>query len=101
MEKAKIIFNDQSELTVEVNGDCYITKKKPSFPDDLTNISIEGEQTVHFDNAVLVECASVDKMYWFTFIEKSKEEIREEELLKIISEQNSAIDELTIAILEG
>ncbi len=90
----KIIFNDLSELNVEANGNCYIVDSKPSFPTDLTNITIKGEQEKHYDNAILVECASVDKRYWFTFIEKSKSEIKSEEL-------DNTINDLIIAILEG
>ena len=94
MEKAKIIFNDLSELDVEVNGDCYIVDSKPTFPTDLTNITIKMEQEKHYDNAILVECASIDKRYWFTFNEKSQSEIKDEEL-------DNTINDLIIAILEG
>lgn len=101
MEKVKIVFNDKTEITVGINGNSFIADKKPDFPDDLTNISVTGDQGMHFDNAILVECASVDTKYWFSFAEKSKSDIEREELLSIIGEQNDAIDELTIAILEG
>ena len=81
----KITFNNGEYIEAEQNGNCYVTDKKPQFPNDLSNITIEDE--AHFDHAQLVECASIDGRYWFTFIEKSLNEVR-------ISELEDAIIEL-------
>ena len=74
MEKVKIIFNDGTELMCDRNGDCYIVDEKPAFPRDLTEVSVEGtNDSKHFHYAELVECASVDGKYWFTFVETPEE----------------------------
>ena len=80
MENVKIIFNDENYVEAEQNGDCYIVDEKPQFPHDLSNVTIEGEEIVHFDNAKLIECASVDGRYWFAFKENSPTEVRISEL---------------------
>ena len=66
---AKITFKNGYEIDAEQNGNCYITVTKPDFPDDLSRVIIKsyGEVT-KLKNAQLVECASVDSRYWFTFL---------------------------------
>lgn len=70
--QATIIFKDGDVMSVEMNGDCYITQTKPEFPEDLSTVTVQsedGERVYH--DAVLVECASIDGRYWFTFNELS------------------------------
>ena len=76
METVNIIFADGTKFSAMRNGDCLIVKNKPTFPEDLSVITIQGtyEDTV-YHNAELVECASVDGMFWFTFIEASASEM--------------------------
>lgn len=75
METVKIIFADGTEVTAEKNGDCFIIKKKRSFPEDLSTVTVRGDDgDTIYRNAELVECASVDGKYWFTFIETSEAE---------------------------
>lgn len=72
MEEVKIIFKDGTELTVERNGSSFITDEKPTFPEDLKNITIEG-QTI--SNGRVIECASVDGRYWFAITEIPQDEL--------------------------
>ena len=68
--EAKIIFRDGTEITAEKNGDCCITDQKPAFPSDLRGLIIRaGTEEKTFDQPALVECASVDGRYWFSFVE--------------------------------
>ncbi len=73
----KIIFKDGTEITVERNGSCFIVETKPEFPEDLTDITIEGEMPQTIANGRIVDAASVDGRYWFTIIEISEAEARE------------------------
>lgn len=87
---ATITFRDGTHLTAEQNGTCFITDSKPDFPDDLSIVRIEGEYTSVLHNAVLIECASVDGRYWFSFIEKTAEEIEREKLHSTIGDSYAA-----------
>ena len=72
METVKIIFKGGAELEAEKSGSCYITNKKPTFPQDPFFVTISGEDgDIVIENAQLVECASIDSRYWFTFVEVS------------------------------
>ena len=89
MEEVRIIFKDGTEIQAEKNGDCFIVDEKPSFPEDLSDITIEGESgTVNISNGRIIECASVDENYWF-----SVQEIPEAELERQAT--NDAILELS------
>ena len=79
---ATITFADNSTLSSDYNGDCFITDEKPDFPDDLSVIEIDriGEEEETLYNAELMECASADGRYWFSFREPSPEERRQKEL---------------------
>jgi len=70
--EAKITFKNGTEITAEQNGSCFIVDEKPEFPTDLSIVEA-GEMV--FKNAQLIECASVDGRYWFTFRELTPEEI--------------------------
>lgn len=72
MANVTIIFADGTQLTAQQNGDCFITAQKPSFPADLSVVTI-GEQVL--EDVALVECASIDRRYWFAFRPLSPEEI--------------------------
>ena len=75
MGKVIIRFNDGNEISAEINGDSYIVNTKPEFPEDLSNVVISGEDiNKRYDNAELIECASVDGRYWFAFREIPQEE---------------------------
>ena len=44
--------------------------EKPVFPDDLRNITVEGDgEKMKYKYAQVTECASIDGRYWFTFVE--------------------------------
>ena len=74
--EATIKFKTGEEIVAEVNGDCFITAAKPEFPKNLGEVTVtkENEEKV-FYHAELVECASVDDRYWFSFAE-TPEDIR-------------------------
>ena len=68
MEKVTIEFKDGSQIEAEVNGNCYITDSEPDFPEDLSEVTIRGEENTEVITDVrILECASVDSRYWFTF----------------------------------
>ena len=76
MEKVKITFLDGTEINADVNGTCYIVDQEPEFPIDLSIVLIDdGESQTEIAHAKVLECASVDGRYWFTFIQMSEEEI--------------------------
>ena len=81
---AKIVFSDGTEISVEKNADCYITQTKPAFPEVFGDVTVESEEGNRvIMGAQLIECASVDGRYWFTFGEESEydrtiRELREE-----------------------
>ena len=62
--EAKITFKNGQEMTVEKNGDSYITQTKPEFPADLSVVTVESEDgNREYRNAEIVECASIDGRY--------------------------------------
>lgn len=77
-------------MAVKVNGTCYITDEKPSFPFDLTETEVVTDSgTTLFVNPKIIECASgFEPGYWFTLVEKSSVEVQEEEL----AQQRADID---------
>ena len=75
MSKATVTFANGKSKNFDVNGNCLIANAKPSLPDDLSTVTVESEgwsQT--FLNAFVIECASVDGKYWFTFGEEDPAE---------------------------
>ena len=90
---ATIVFRDGTQLTAEQNGTCFILDGKPDFPEDLSVVRIEGEYTSVLHNAVLIECASVDGRYWFSFTEKTAEEIEKELLHESVAALEDALCE--------
>lgn len=70
MKKVKIIFKNGMEIDAEENGGSLITDSKPDFPDDLSSVTVTGDFGERiYKNAEVIECASVDGRYWFTFRE--------------------------------
>jgi hypothetical protein len=68
MENVIVTFADGTTLTAVLNGNSLITDTKPSIPDNLSIVTITGDETNEtIMNARLVECASVDGRYWVTF----------------------------------
>ena len=82
--QATITFRSGNSIMVEQNGECFITAAKPDFPNPLGDVKIASEEMERIvENAQLIECASVDGRYWFTFqaesqYEKTIRELREE-----------------------
>lgn len=78
MEKVKITFASGGEIEAEKNGSCFIVEEP--FTDDVKNdletVTIkEADGTVtEYHNAELIECASVDERYWYSFREVSADE---------------------------
>lgn len=94
--EAVIIFKDGSELAVAQNGDCYITATKPEFPDDLSVVTVHGDEERVYENAYLIECASADGKYWFAFGEESQAEKQMREL----REENEMLEEAIAELAE-
>lgn len=76
----KITFSDGTVVTAEKNGSCFITDEMPDFPEELTDITIEGESITTIENGRIIEAASVDGRYWFVIQEISKEELWKAEI---------------------
>ena len=75
-EKVTLIFSDGTEISADVNGTCYIADTKPTFPDDLSVVTIEAEgETKELYNVSVQEAAPVDNRYWFVLIEATPEEL--------------------------
>lgn len=72
----KIIFTDGTEINAEMNGGSFITEVKPTFPTDMSAVTIQGTDIddIIYNNAELIECASVDSHYWFAFREVTEDE---------------------------
>ena len=91
--EAIIKFKDGTEIKAEVNGDCFITENKPSFPASLEGVTVEKDgETTEYEEAMLIECASVDGKYWFSLMEKP---------LDVKQAEKIAIQEEQIQFLEG
>lgn len=94
---ATIIFRDGSQISVYKNADCYISASKPEFPNPIGAVSIEAEDgNKEYNDAQLVECASIDGRYWFAFMEMPEDE----KLKKRISDLESVNEMLEECILE-
>lgn len=93
---AKIIIGEL-EITAEKSSDCYITDKKPDFPEVLGEVSIEWEDgSALYENAQLVECASIDDRYWFAFIEESPYD----RTIRELREENSILEGAIVELAE-
>jgi hypothetical protein len=95
--KATINFVNRSEIEAEKNSDCYIVATKPDFPEPLGEVVVtsdDGEK--HFQDALLIECASIDGRYWFALMETPEDE----KLKRRITELESTNGMLSDCILE-
>lgn len=78
MEKAKVTFTNGTFFEAEENATSLITDAKPDFPADLSTVTVKGATGERvYSNAEVIECASVDGRYWFTFREVSEAERKE------------------------
>lgn len=67
MEKTKITFADGSVIEADKNGDCFIVDKEFSV-DDLSKVTVENDGiSQELENVEIVEAASVDGRFWFSF----------------------------------
>ena len=82
----KIIFPDNTEIIAQYDGWDYITDTKPNFPEDMTTVIVTGrpDGEFYYENAALVECASTNGKYVFSFIEMSPQEIKQREIEETI-----------------
>ena len=94
----RIIFENDSYIEAEQNGTCFITEEKPTFPMPLGTVTIEGDKPHTFEHAQLVECASVDRRYWFSFIETPQDELYRAMMEDALCEMDEANEERIAAI---
>lgn len=100
MTTATITFQDGTQITADKNGDCYITTVKPDFPATLGAVLIESEEgTKEYEDAQLVECASVDNRYWFAFIE-TPEDVKLHRRIDELESINNMLEECILEISE-
>lgn len=95
---ATITFRNGTQLTAEQNGTCFITEEKPTFPMPLGTVTIEGDEPHTFEHAKLIECASADGRYWFTFIETSQDELYRAAIEDALCEIDESNEERIAAI---
>lgn len=70
MEKVRITFKNGLKIEAEVNGSSLITDSRPEFPSDLSAVTVAGADGERiYRDAEIIECASVDSRYWFSFRE--------------------------------
>ena len=87
-----IYFSNGLEVAAERNGDCFITDGKPEFPDDLSVVTISDlSQEFELHNVEIVECASSDERYWFSFRERTREEMTIQMLTDCILELSQEV----------
>lgn len=95
MNTAAILFKNGTSLTAEQNGSSFILNQKPSFPDDLSVVTVTGEDGDRiFLNAKVQDCASVDGRYWLAFVEKTQDELFRELMQESIASIEDALCEL-------
>ena len=99
--EALITFKNGLTLAVEQNGTCYITDTEPEFPADLSIVTVENEEdTVTFHNAKIQKCASFDKRYWFTFVERNPTDMKVDDLTTEAEINRADIDYLLMLLDE-
>lgn len=95
---ATIKFENGTIIETEQNGACFITAEKPAFPTQFGTVTIEGEEPRIIEHAQLVECASVDGRYWFSFIETPQDELYRAIMEDALCEIDNANEERIAAI---
>lgn len=97
---ATITFESGAQITAEKSGDCYIVPSKPEFPDPLGAVTIESEEgDKEYADAMLIECASIDGQYWFTFIE-TPEDVKLHKKIEELEEMNGMLEECILEMSE-
>ena len=99
--EVKITFGSGETIAAEKNGESLIVQQKPSFPEELGLVTVEGADGIRtYSDPQVVECASVDGRYWFCFVEESPQEKR----IRQLAEENEilagAVEELAAIIGE-
>lgn len=95
--EAKIIFKDGTQITAEQNGTCYILNEKPEFPEDMTGLIIQKEDgNIEFQYPLLIECASIDGNYWFSFME----EPADQKVIRELKEENAMLEDAILELAE-
>lgn len=76
MKKSIIRFANGETIEAEQNGSSLITDYQPIFPTDLSVVTVEESDGMinTYKNAEIIECASIDGRYWFTFREVPESE---------------------------
>lgn len=77
MNTVTIRFSDETEIIAEQNGTAYITDEPISLPDDLSILTITSDDgnEITLYNVKFIECASIDGRFWFSFIERTEDEM--------------------------
>ena len=95
--EVKITFGSGEIITAEQNGGSFITEQKPSFPTDMGLVTVEGTDGIRtYSDPKIVECASIDGRYWFTFVEESQQQKR----IRQLEEKNDALLECLLEMSE-
>ena len=95
--EVKITFGSGEIITAEQNGGSFITEQKPSFPTDMGLITVEGTDGIRtYSDPQIIECASVDGRYWFTFVEESQQQKR----IRQLEANNDALLECLLEMSE-
>lgn len=76
MDTVTIGFNNGTMISAEMNGSCYILDEKPDFPSDLSFVTVTSLDGTFraLQNPEIIECASIDGRYWFSFYEMPESE---------------------------
>lgn len=96
--EVKITFSSGEIITAEQNGGSFITEQKPGFPAVLGVVTVEsayGGVRIYNDPQI-VECASVDGRYWFSFVEESQQQKR----IRQLEEENDTLLECLLEMSE-
>lgn len=74
--EATITFKSGMTITAEMSGNCFITAAAPSFPEDLSEVTVETEgNTQVYHDVIVQDCAHVDDNYWWCFVEKDPRDV--------------------------
>ena len=98
--QATITFGNGTTITAEKNADCYITAAKPEFPEILGTVTIAaGEEEKVIEDAMLIECASIDGRYWFAFME-TPEDVKLRNRITELETMNEMLEECILEMSE-
>lgn len=96
--EAKITFGNGEIIAAEKNGESLIAQQKPGFPAVLGVVTVESADggVRIYNDPQIVECASIDGRYWFTFVEDSQQQKR----IRQLEEKNDALLECLLEMSE-